>query len=293
MKKDKASSTALLIAASFAFLSRAQPDSSLVPPDSRRLGDWLLWNYSWFTRSVGACLDFRWFRALLHGIEGFALPGIVEHYARRKHAIESLARESGQLRQLVVLGAGFDTLSARLLTEFPDMKAWEIDHPATQAWKIKGMASSQRESPGLAFLPRDFSLPGPLTSDFLGPQYRKELGTFWVAEGFLMYFPVQKVEEFFRFIHQNSAIGSRVAFTFMQPQDDGRVDFRRSSGGIRLWLACRSEPFAWGILQKDLPAFLFRLGFRLLDLSPQITQEVSRLNVGEYLAVAEVSLSET
>ena len=65
------------------------------------------------------------------------LPGILLHYALRKRFIEESARafleRGGQ--QLVVLGAGFDTLAARIAEERPGVVCVEVDHPATQETK--------------------------------------------------------------------------------------------------------------------------------------------------------------
>jgi len=286
MKDNQASSTALLIAASLSHLSRAGQTPSKVPLETRLVGDWLLRSYSPLIRGLLACLDQTWFSLLVHGLESLTEPHIIEHYAARKQALECLVRERSGIRQLIVLGAGFDTLALRLAAEFPHMRVTEIDHPATQIWKTTAVAACQLQSRGLTFIPHDLSRVTDF--DFLLPAYRQDEDAFWVAEGLLMYFSGQRVEELFRRVHQASAPGSRIAFTFMEPQVDGRVDFRRSSRSVRLWLARHREPFAWGIRREVLPDFLSNLGFRLLDLPPDITREVSRLNVGEYLALAEV-----
>ena len=55
----------------------------------------------------------------------------------RKRWIESRVRAAiaDGASQLVVLGAGFDTLGVRLAVERPDFRVVEIDHPATLAVK--------------------------------------------------------------------------------------------------------------------------------------------------------------
>src|ERR1700733_13879043 len=55
--------------------------------------------------------------------------------ARAKLAEDALAagyRDDG-VRQYVVLGAGLDTFAYR--NPYADVKVFEVDHPATQAWK--------------------------------------------------------------------------------------------------------------------------------------------------------------
>jgi len=65
---------------------------------------------------------------------------------------EAMARGT---RQIVVLGAGLDTLSVR--NPFPDATIYEIDHPATQAWKQQRLSDAGM-APGLnaKFVPVNF-----------------------------------------------------------------------------------------------------------------------------------------
>lgn len=59
------------------------------------------------------------------------------------------------LRQLVVLGAGLDTFAYR--NPFPDLRVFEVDHPATQAWKRYCLAMAGIDVPStLTFAPVDF-----------------------------------------------------------------------------------------------------------------------------------------
>ena len=55
---------------------------------------------------------------------------------RSRVAEDELARAvSAGLRQLVVLGAGLDTLALRAPGLAPDLRVYEVDHPGTQAAK--------------------------------------------------------------------------------------------------------------------------------------------------------------
>jgi len=77
---------------------------------------------------------------------------------RSRYAEDQLARAvSTGCRQYVILGAGLDTFSARC--PHPDLRIFEIDHPATQAYKIArlrdaGLASHK----WVNFYPADFEL---------------------------------------------------------------------------------------------------------------------------------------
>src|SRR4029453_10422383 len=67
--------------------------------------------------------------------------------------LEGLA--AGGADQYIVLGAGLDTFAYR--NPHPALRVFEVDHPATQAWKRERLASSGIAVPSsLAFVPIDF-----------------------------------------------------------------------------------------------------------------------------------------
>ncbi|HVS69740.1 MAG TPA: class I SAM-dependent methyltransferase [Phycisphaerae bacterium] len=75
----------------------------------------------------------------------------------RSRLAEELLAEAVQrgVRQYVVLGAGLDTFSCR--NPFPNLRTFEVDHPATQKWK-RGLLSEAEivTPPTAAFAPCDF-----------------------------------------------------------------------------------------------------------------------------------------
>ncbi len=215
-------------------------------------------------------------------IERRSVPHMTDHYVERKRAIEAALRESGDVRRLVVLGAGFDTLAARWVAEDDERCAVEIDHPATQTWKRRALAGCELEAAGMNFRALDLSQAGELS---LGEGERQ---TFWVAEGLLMYFDEPGVAAIFEAIRRASQPESWVAFTFLEPGADGRVGFRLPSRALDRWLAGRRESFRWGIRRADVAEFLERLGFRQIEVPGALTRELDELEVGEYLALAEV-----
>jgi methyltransferase (TIGR00027 family) len=76
--------------------------------------------------------------------------------ARSRYAEDELARAIAHgVRQYVVLGAGLDTFAYR--NPYPDLRVFEVDHPATQAWKREQLqAASIAIPPSLIFVPIDF-----------------------------------------------------------------------------------------------------------------------------------------
>jgi methyltransferase (TIGR00027 family) len=76
--------------------------------------------------------------------------------ARSRYAEDELACAVARgVRQYVVLGAGLDTFAYR--NPHAGLRVFEVDHPATQAWKCEQLAAGGIAIPaGLTFVPVDF-----------------------------------------------------------------------------------------------------------------------------------------
>jgi len=282
MKDDQPSSTARLIAASLVMLSREKSLATTIPDEAVRLGEWLLRSFSGASRLMLRGLDYQIFRSAVQSIEGLTIPGILHHYVARKATLERLARMeiTRGIRQIQILGAGFDSLGCRLVREFPELQVREIDHPATQAWKVRGLRECGLGNDRLTFAARDLSNQGSLHDEVVNePQL-------WIAEGLLMYFPQDRIDSLFEELHRQSSTGNRFAFTHLE-STNGRPEFRRGSRLVARWLDRHQESFAWGIQRTQLPEFLASKKMRSLPIEPLIIQEMTDLNVGEYLVLAE------
>src|ERR1700677_1828170 len=78
--------------------------------------------------------------------------------ARSRIAEDALSNavERG-VRQIVILGAGLDTFALRNPHGARQIRIYEVDHPATQAWKRQRLAEAQIAlPPWLIFAPVDF-----------------------------------------------------------------------------------------------------------------------------------------
>jgi methyltransferase (TIGR00027 family) len=76
--------------------------------------------------------------------------------ARSRYAEDELAHAVTRgVTQYVVLGAGLDTFAYR--NPHPDLRVFEVDHPATQAWKRERLQAAGIAIPAsLTFVPVDF-----------------------------------------------------------------------------------------------------------------------------------------
>src|SRR5207249_3443339 len=149
------SATAILIAASIAYSARDPSLVSLLPLQAAPLSDWVLADRLPQGRCLLWALQQPWFRALIRLLERMTLPGIQAHYLVRKRAIEEITRQALQegVRQVVALGAGFDSLCWRLHTEYETTLFFEVDHPGTQQIKRQVLERRTLLRPNLQFLP--------------------------------------------------------------------------------------------------------------------------------------------
>lgn len=75
------------------------------------------------------------------------------------------------VRQCVILGAGLDRFAYRQPPLFHDVRLFEVDHPATQAWKRASVTAANLAVPAnLTWVPLDFEhqtlTEGLLAADF-------------------------------------------------------------------------------------------------------------------------------
>ena len=263
MKTDQPSATAYLIAHSTIYLARDAAVGHLIPAQAAALSEKFVRPGRRAGRWRQACLDARCSRPLVAALERLTLPGIQLHYALRKRYLEEIAHTAlaDDVRQLIVLGAGFDTLALRLHPSFPAVQFIELDHPATQARKIVGAAAIHARRDNLHFLPLDLTRQTLTDVLLTSAHYDPRADTLFIAEGLLMYLAPDELDQVFEFVRRNCGARSLFAFTFMEPRRDGRIGFRRASRAVDAWLRFRGEPFKWAVRRADLARFLAPRGF--------------------------------
>jgi methyltransferase (TIGR00027 family) len=253
-------------------------------------------------RWIHEALPRKFARPFVSALERLTIPGIQLHYALRKLYLEEVARAAlaERFRQVGIFGAGYDTLALRLHETFPDALFIELDHPATQRRKTQALAARHDTSQisNLHFLPIDLTRQRLNAALRKFDGYRADAPTLFIAEGLLMYLSPVEVDDLFQTIRESGGPFSRFAFTFMEPQGDGRINFRTRSRVVDLWLNLRREVFKWGIKRSELDRYLAARGFAIRDLA---THETFRrrylephtllarlpLAAGEYVCVAD------
>lgn len=268
-KTPRASATATLIAGALVLAGHEPALRSLLAPGTVELSARLL-VASGRGGAVNA-LGFGLVRAVLRALERRVLPGIIVHYLARKRALEAAVLETcsageddaGACQQVVVLGAGLDTLAWRRHRSHPHVRWIEVDRPGALQVKATALPGAGEN---LARVPAD------LAADDLGETLRQSGAfdpgrrTLFLAEGLLMYLPRARVEALFATTCRLGRTPTRWLFTTFEPRDQGGIGFRRSSWWVDPWLRARGEPFRWAASEEELKRLLGQHGLTVQAL---------------------------
>jgi methyltransferase (TIGR00027 family) len=259
MRKDRPSRTALKVALNIVTLGSKPGMEAILPAGivdaTRKLlvasgaaGERTVkWSQS--QRSVAIYESFDW-----------VLPGQFEAFAHRKAFCEHQVRDGIGATQVLVLGAGHDTMGWRLAPEFSGVNFFEIDHPATARLKDRGIKAMGRQK-NFRLIAEDLGkrkLSDVLTTD---KSWGQSAPTVIIAEGLVMYLPPEAVRDLFCQCGAVAGGGSRIAFSYIPTGADGRPDAGRWTG-LMLWLQkVAGEPWLWSIRPEELEQFMAEFGW--------------------------------
>ncbi|MDQ1275776.1 MAG: hypothetical protein QG610_1351 [Euryarchaeota archaeon] len=165
------------------------------------------------------------------------------------------------LRQLVILGAGYDTRAHRIECMKGKVRVFEVDHPDTQSVKIEKIKKIFGYLPDhVTYVPVDFETEN-LGERLIAQGYDRSLKTLFLLEGLVMYIPPEAVDETLSFIERNSGRGSAILFDYY-PQSvvDGSCGLEAGKN-IHNYLVQVGEPLKFGINERMVETFLTERGF--------------------------------
>ncbi len=175
--------------------------------------------------------------------------GIFDGVGERKLFMDEqvLAAIEAGAKQVLVLGAGFDTLCLRLAPQFPHVKFFEVDHPATSAAKAKGVRQ-EGQPQNMHLLAADLT-EIPL-SELMNKTERWDSGvrSVVVAEGLFIYLKEEAVLQVFREVAACTGPGTRVAFS----HGISIKEYRFENAMMRLI----GEPWLSSCKNADLPGYI-------------------------------------
>jgi methyltransferase (TIGR00027 family) len=160
------------------------------------------------------------------------------------------------VRQVVILGAGLDTFAYR--NPRPDLRVFEVDHPATQAWKRERLATTGIDRPEtLTFVPVDFETQ-TLAAGLESAGFKRTNPAIFVWLGVVFYLTPNAAHATLEYV-AGQAQPVEVVFDYLQPAvtDEDRAHQRARADR----LASAGEPLFSYFTPDDIAAQLHALGF--------------------------------
>jgi methyltransferase (TIGR00027 family) len=178
--------------------------------------------------------------------------------SRSRFSEEALAASVARgVRQVVVLGAGLDTFSLR--NPWPDVRVFEVDFPATQAWKRGRLRDVGLAVPDtLTFAPVDFERES-LADGLARAGFRRDQPAFFQWLGVSMYLTRETVYSTLDIIA--GIPGSAVAFDYTEPLENQSPARRASLTTMAESAAVRGEPWLSFFDPPEIAAILRDKGF--------------------------------
>ena len=258
MKQGRISQTALKVALGLISLSIKDDWAERLPPGLVEISERLLVSSGSPGYGPGLMRASRkqWM-VRVYEFQDRMMAGQWEGFGHRKIFMQRQVEDaiSQGARQVLVLGAGFDTLCLRLAPKYPDVQFFEIDHPATSAAKAKGVAAEGQPGNMTQIAAdlgeRDLSrvLAENDRWDALQPSVI-------LAEGLIQYLRDEEVRNLFREAANCSAPGSRIAFSHIIPNE------RRL---LPMILRLIGEPFRSAVRSEDLSSYIDGTGWTIIS----------------------------
>ncbi|CEJ13884.1 Putative S-adenosyl-L-methionine-dependent methyltransferase [bacterium YEK0313] len=183
---------------------------------------------------------------------------------RSRYAEDALAGAVGRgVRQAVVLGAGLDTLALRNPHRAAGLRLFEVDHPATQAWKRERLAAAELALPDLlSFVPIDFERQA-LGQGLAAAGFRDDLPAFFIWLGVVPYLARPAIERVLAFVA--SIPRGEIVFDYSEPLDSYPPERRAGVAALGARAAAAGEPWLSHFNPAELHDLARRLGLALVE----------------------------
>ena len=194
---------------------------------------------------------------------GAMAPILRAFLAVRSRVAEDALAESvaAGVRQYVILGAGLDTFAYR--NPHPALRVFEVDHPATQAWKRERLAEARIAVPdGMAFVAVDFDENLPLAAGLRAAGLLEGEPAFFSWLGVTPYLEPESVLATLAALVPLAAGGGGVAFDYRVPTESLEPSARAAIEALAARVAAAGEPFRGAFEPEALAAAMRGMGFR-------------------------------
>jgi methyltransferase (TIGR00027 family) len=185
--------------------------------------------------------------------------------ARSRFAEDELARAVGRgATQYVVLGAGLDTFAYRNPYPGSTLLVFEVDFPATQAWKRERLEAAGISVPAsLTFAPVDFEKQ-TLAEGLAEAGFDTSEITFFSWLGVVMYLTREAAESTLKFVAATPR-GGGVVFDYAVPRESLNFLQRIAFDRLTRRVEAAGEPFRLFFDPAKLAEQLRAMGFTALE----------------------------
>lgn len=182
------------------------------------------------------------------------------------------------VRQVVLLGAGLDSLALRRPALAREITFAEVDHPESQRWKLARLDELGLTTPGVIYVPVDFERE-QLEKRLMESGIKLDQPTFFSWLGVTQYIDRTANDATLGFIAAQP-LGSEVVFTFIVKNELLEPRERAFSDAAANQSSARGEPWITYFDPGELEKHLADLGFSAIErLTPQLA--ASRYYAGQ------------
>src|SRR2546423_9490110 len=158
------------------------------------------------------------------------------------------------VRQIVILGAGLDPFSLRNPHAEQGARVFEVDYPATQAWKRERLRQSGLDLPAtLTFAPVDFERQS-LLDGLAAAGFRADQPAYFQWLGVVPYLTRDAIVSTLDFI--SGIAGSEVVFDYTEPFENFPPALRANLTAIPARASASREPWLSLFNPADMAALL-------------------------------------
>jgi methyltransferase (TIGR00027 family) len=201
-------------------------------------------------------------RGILERYADYRAPGARTSAIGRTRFIDDVVRAevAAGIRQVVILGAGYDSRAHRI-TELAKVPVYEVDRADTQAEKQKRIAGVAGARKDVRYVPVDFQKDA-LTTRLADAGWRADRSSLFIWEGVTTYLEAAAVAVVLDMVGR-VASGSAIVFTYVHRGVlDGSVRFEGADKIVRNVKAL-GEPWRFGLVPEQLEAYLADFGLTL------------------------------
>ncbi len=210
----------------------------------------------------------------VYQIQDLMMPGQFEGFGHRKifmqQQVEAAIKQGA--RQVLVVGAGFDSLCLRLAPQHSHVQFFEVDHPATSAAKARGVALEGQPA-NMIQIAADLGEQALSKVLSEGGRWQSSVPSVIVAEGLFQYLTDDEVRGLLMDAAACTSPGSRFALTHAIPGE------RRILSILTRLIA---EPWKSTVRSEDLPEYVEGTGWTMTsDVDTDSAHGVERYAVAE------------